>query len=93
MRSNYDERTVSCAKYISETGKTVREAAKYFGLSKSTVHKDPTTRLPELDSELFEKVRKILDINKAERHMRGGLATKHKYQEMKERLSAVREIL
>lgn len=85
MRGNYDDRTVSCAKYISETGKTVREAAKYFGLSKSTVHKDLTTRLPELDETLYEKVRKILDINKAERHMRGGLATKHKYEELREK--------
>ena len=80
----YDERTVRCAEYITETGQTVRAAAVSFGLSKSTVHKDMTTRLAEIDGVLFEKVRTVLDRNKAERHMRGGLATKHKYEEMKE---------
>ncbi len=79
MYDKYEQRTVLCAEYISETGKTVRETAKHFGLSKSTVHKDMITRLPEISPELFEKVRKILDINKAERHMRGGIATKNKY--------------
>ncbi len=82
--SNYDERTIHCAEYIYETGQTVREAAKRFGLSKSTVHKDITTRLAYIDHALYEKVRVILDRNKAERHMRGGLATKHKYEELKE---------
>lgn len=85
MRNSYDERTVQCAEYISLTGQTVRDAARHFGLSKSTVHKDLTTRLPEIDGLLFEKVRRILDINKAERHMRGGMATKHKYEEIKEK--------
>ena len=80
----YDERTIRCAEYITETGQTVRAAAIRFGLSKSTVHKDMTTRLAEIDGLLFEKVRTVLDRNKAERHMRGGLATKHKYEEMKE---------
>lgn len=80
----YDERTVQCAKYISETGQTVRDAAKRFGLSKSTVHKDMTTRLAGIDHALYERVRTVLDLNKAERHMRGGLATKHKYEELKE---------
>lgn len=70
----YDERTVRCAEYITETGQTVRAAAIRFGLSKSTVHKDMTTRLAEIDGLLFEKVRTVLDRNKAERHMRGGLA-------------------
>ena len=81
MKSIYDERTVEVAKYISSTGKTVRDAAKHFGVSKSTIHKDMTSRLPDIDSVLFEDVRKILDINKAERHLRGGLATKEKYKE------------
>ena len=81
MRNIYDERTVDVAKYISSTGKTVRDAAKYFGISKSTIHKDITCRLPDIDAELFEDVRKILDINKAERHLRGGLATREKYKE------------
>lgn len=81
MRNGYDERTIELAKYISSTGKTVRETAKMFNLSKSTVHKDMTSRLPELDPTLYERVREILDINKAERHLRGGLATKKKYSE------------
>lgn len=82
MQSKYDERTVTLAEYISDTGKTVRDTAKHFGLSKSTVHKDMTSRLPEIDSQLYEKVRIILDRNKAERHLRGGLATRKKYKEM-----------
>ncbi len=86
MRSIYDERTVTLAKYISGTGNTVRDAAKHFGVSKSTVHKDLTVRLPEIDADLYDSVRKILDINKAERHLRGGLATKEKYMEKRSRL-------
>ena len=86
MRSIYDERTVTLAKYISVTGNTVRAAAKHFGVSKSTVHKDLTVRLPEIDIDLYDSVRKILDINKAERHLRGGLATKEKYMEKRSRL-------
>ena len=81
MRKDYDERTIALAEYISRTGKTVRDTAAHFGVSKSTVHKDMTSRLPDIDSALYEKVRKILDINKAERHLRGGLATKEKYLE------------
>ena len=79
MYNKYEQRTVSCAEYISKTGRTVRDAAKHFGLSKSTVHKDMVTRLPEINSELYESVRKVLDTNKAERHLRGGIATKNKY--------------
>ena len=78
--ANFEERTVRCAKYITETGQTVRDAAKRFGLSKSTVHKDITTRLIYIDHALYEKVRAVLDLNKAERHIRGGLATKEKYE-------------
>ena len=59
---------------------TVRSTAKVFGISKSTVHKDLTERLPELSPELFKSVKKILEQNKMERHIRGGLATKHKYE-------------
>lgn len=81
MANIYDERTVEVAKYISSTGTTVRDAAKYFGISKSTIHKDMTSRLPDIDTSLYEDVRKILDVNKAERHLRGGLATKEKYKE------------
>lgn len=65
--------------YIARNGVTVRNAAKVFGISKSTVHKDVTQRLAELDPDLSEQVRRILEINKAERHLRGGMATKHKY--------------
>ena len=85
----YDERTRQCAEYIRTTGQTVRDTAKRFGLSKSTVHKDITTRLADIDRALYEKVRAVLDVNKAERHMRGGLATKHKYEEMKEEASKI----
>ena len=83
MISTYRERTLKCAHYISNTGKTVRETALLFGCSKSTVHKDLITRLPEIDYELYKRVRVILDKNKAERHLRGGLATKNKYQKKK----------
>ena len=64
---------------IIDNNATVRKAAKQFGVSKSTAHKDVTTRLLEIDPQLAAKVRKILDINKQERHIRGGLATKEKY--------------
>ena len=80
MRSIYGKRTIEVAKYIANTGTTVRNAAKHFGLSKSTVHKDMTSRLPDIDASLYEDVRKILDFNKAERHLRGGEATKKKYK-------------
>ena len=85
----YDERTIRCAEYITETGQTVRAAAIRFGLSKSTVHKDMTTRLAEIDGLLFEKVRTVLDRNKAERHMRGGMATYMKYKEKREKKAAL----
>ena len=83
MHSVFDNRTIELAEYISSTGKTVRETAKHFSVSKSTVHKDITLRLPEIDANLFESVRRVLDKNKAERHLRGGLATKEKYREIK----------
>lgn len=73
------ERAVRLAEYIVENGATVREAAKKFGVSKSTVHKDMTGRLSRFDPVLFEDVRRVLDRNKAERHIRGGLATRQKY--------------
>lgn len=67
------------ANFTVETGSTVRTTAQKFGLSKSTIHHDITTVLMKVDSELYKKVREILDVNKAERHMRGGMATKEKY--------------
>ena len=80
MRWNVDERCVFLAGYICETGATVRAAAKKFGISKSTVHKDVTTRLREVDRSLYEKTGLILRKNKEERHIRGGQATRAKYR-------------
>ena len=80
MKDYIEERVLLFANYIIETKCTVRTAAKNFGISKSTVHKDLTERLPELSQGLYEEVRMILDANKAERHIRGGLATKAKYE-------------
>ncbi|MDR2520060.1 MAG: sporulation transcriptional regulator SpoIIID [Eubacteriaceae bacterium] len=77
------ERVISEALYIAETNQTVRETAKKLGVSKSTVHKDMTERLPEIDHALYATVRSALDKNKAERHIRGGMATKLKYQQKK----------
>ena len=74
-----EERTVEIANYIIETKCTVREAAKKFGISKSTVHKDITERLSKFNSNLAFQTRIVLDENKAERHIRGGMATKNKY--------------
>ena len=78
-----EERAVSIAHYIIETKDTVRGAAKKFGVSKSTVHKDLTDRLITINPGLATEVRKILDENKAERHIRGGMATKRKYLKMR----------
>ncbi len=69
-------------KYIAENKSTVRAAAKYFGISKSTVHKDVSDRLRIDDPELYARVKEILEINKQERHIRGGLATREKYREL-----------
>lgn len=71
---------ISC--YIADTGATVRDAAKVFGISKSTVHKDITEKLPLIDSVLAERVNHVLQINKSERHIRGGNATKLKFMTM-----------
>ena len=80
MYTNIEQRACDLAVYIIENKATVRSAAKHFGISKSTVHKDLTERLPQLKPALFKQVRELLDINKAERHIRGGLATKRKYK-------------
>ena len=74
-----EERAIKCAEYIVETGCTVRECSAHFAVSKSTVHKDVTERLPYIDADLYEKVRKVLELNLSERHIRGGIATKVKY--------------
>lgn len=79
MKDYIEERAVEIANYIIETKATVRQTAKKFGISKSTVHKDVTDRLQQIDPSLAAEARKILDLNKSERHIRGGLATKEKY--------------
>ena len=76
------QRAISLANYMIENKSTVRQAAKIFGVSKSTVHKDLTERLENIDSSLAIEVRKILDLNKSERHIRGGMSTKEKYAHM-----------
>lgn len=85
MRSNsyLDGRAVEMAYYIIETKATVRQTAREFGIGKSTVHKEIITRLSYVRPDLFKKVRQILDINKAERYSRGGLATRKKYQQLR----------
>lgn len=81
MKDYIEERVYKIANYIIDNSCTVRAAAKKFEVSKSTVHKDMVDRLPEISVSLAEGVREILDGNKAERHIRGGLATKAKYEE------------
>ncbi len=80
MRTNIEERACGLADYIIRNKATVRAAAERFGVSKSTVHKDMTERLREIDRLRYEKVRLILEQNKAERHLRGGDATRRKYR-------------
>ncbi len=78
-----EERVVALARYIIDSKDTVRGTAKKYGVSKSTVHKDLSQRLEKINHPLYIEVRKVLDENKAERHIRGGLATKKKYEKMK----------
>ena len=79
MKSYIEERAVEIAKYIIDNNATVRQTAKQFGISKSTVHKDVTERLSQVNPTLAREARKVLDVNKSERHIRGGLATREKY--------------
>ena len=79
MKDYIEERAVEIANYIIDTKATVRQAAKKFGISKSTVHKDCTDRLKQLNPGLASEVRQVLDVNKQERHIRGGLVTREKY--------------
>ena len=79
MDGTIEQRACDLAVYIIETGATVRTAAKHFGISKSTVHKDLSQRLPQCNKGLYRQVRCVLELNKAERHIRGGLATREKY--------------
>lgn len=82
MKDYISERVITLAEYIIESKATVRSAAKKFGVSKSTVHKDISERLSRLNPKLSEKVREVLDENKAQRHIRGGIATKNKYKKI-----------
>ncbi|GHV38409.1 sporulation transcriptional regulator SpoIIID [Clostridia bacterium] len=79
MKAYIEERAVEVAKFIINSNATVRETAKKFGISKSTVHKDVTERLVKINPKLAKEARKVLEVNKSERHIRGGLATKEKY--------------
>lgn len=80
MRELTDKRPIILGEYICETGATVRAAAKVFGVSKSTVHKDVTERLLKDEPSLYREVKAVLEKNKSERHIRGGMATKRKYK-------------
>ena len=83
MTDTIDKRVMELAAYVLETGATVRAAAERFGVSKSTVHKDLTRRLEQADRMLWLQIRAVLDRNKAQRHLRGGEATRKKYQNAK----------
>ena len=85
MKDYIEERAVEIANYIIDTKATVRQAAKKFGISKSTVHMDLTSRLVQVNPGLAAEARKILDVNKSERHIRGGMATREKYLHQKQK--------
>lgn len=80
MKGIVEERAIELGEYILESKATVRSAAKKFGVSKSTVHKDVSERLKYVNPQLYKEVKSILEINKAQRHIRGGMATKQKYR-------------
>ena len=80
MTDTIEERACRLAAYMIQTGATVRSAAKHFGISKSTVHKDLSQRLPAFNRPLYLQVKDVLEQNKAERHIRGGIATREKYR-------------
>lgn len=79
LKGYIEERAINIANYIIEENATVRQTAKKFGISKSTVHKDVTERLMQINPSIAKEARKVLDINKQERHIRGGMATREKY--------------
>lgn len=79
MKDYIEERAIDIANYIIDCNATVRQTARQFGISKSTVHKDVTERLLRINPALAKEARKVLDVNKSERHIRGGLATREKY--------------
>lgn len=80
MKGNMEDRACALATYIIENRATVRAAAKKYGVSKSTVHKDLQDRLPQFDRCLYLQVKEVLEENKAQRHLRGGMATRKKYK-------------
>jgi putative DeoR family transcriptional regulator (stage III sporulation protein D) len=80
MSDTIEDRVCKLAVYMIETGATVRAAAQHFGISKSTVHKDLQQRLPQCNRLLYRQVRQVLDVNKQQRHIRGGMATRKKYK-------------
>lgn len=82
MKDHIQKRVLEIGDYILATKTTVRRAARIFSVSKSTVHKDMSERLPEINYEMYEEIKKILELNKAERHIRGGEATKLKYKHL-----------
>ena len=84
MKDYIEERAVEIAEYIIENSATVRQTAKKFGISKSTVHKDVTERLNQINPALAGQARQVLDVNKSERHIRGGMATREKYSHLHE---------
>lgn len=83
MQEHIKRRALEIGNYIIESSSTVRQTAEVFGVSKSTVHKDVTERLPNINKQLSSQVKHILDSNKAERHIRGGEATRKKYEQKK----------
>lgn len=80
MRENMEQRARDLAVYIIEHQTTIRATARHFGISKSTVHKDLTERLEKVNHGLYVQVKEVLEVNKAERHIRGGMATREKYR-------------
>jgi len=80
LKGNIEDRACALAQYIIENKSTVRDAAGKFGISKSTVHKDISERLPQFNRTLYLQVKEVLEINKAQRHIRGGIATRRKYR-------------
>lgn len=90
MKEYIIRRVIDVSNYIIDTGDTVRKTAKVFKISKSTVHKDCTERLYDIDKELYKKVKKVLTFNLSERHLRGGQATKIKYLKKRQKKQAVK---
>ena len=93
MNDYIRKRTVELAEYIAENKTTVRETAKKFGVSKSTVHKDVSLRLRGINPALYEKVRAVFDVNRETRHIRGGIATREKYLKIKKTPDYTGEVL